>query len=69
MCTHMQTHMQHMVAYGVGNAKRWQGPGSKAAQSGSLLNFTVGMENRNASIRIPHSVLLQKRGWCAPDYQ
>ncbi|CAL8465723.1 g5259 [Coccomyxa elongata] len=58
-----QTHMQHMVAYGVGNAKRWGGPGCKAQPSSSVLDFTVGMENRSASVRIPHSVLLQKRGW------
>lgn len=62
----MQTHMQHMVAYGVGNAKRWGGPGCKAQPSSSVLDFTVGMENRSASVRIPHSVLLLKRGWCAP---
>ena len=56
--------MKHIVAHGVGNAKRWVGGGG-AQPSGSLLEFTVGMEDRRASIRIPHSVLLQKRGWCA----
>lgn len=62
-----QAHMKHIVAHGVGNAKRWAGGagGGGAQPSGSLLEFTVGMEDRRASIRIPHSVLLQKRGWCA----
>ena len=54
--------MQHIVAYGVGNAKRWTGQ-AQSQPSGSLLDFTVGMESRKASISIPHSVLLHKRGW------
>lgn len=66
---HMQTHMQHMVAYGVGNAKRWAGAGCRAQPSSSVLDFTVGMENRSASVRIPHSVLLQKRGWCVSSHE
>ena len=59
---HAQAHVQHIVAYGVGNAKRWTGL-AQSQPSGSLLDFTVGMESRKASINIPHSVLLQKRGW------
>ena len=54
--------MQHIAAYGVGNAKRWTGQ-AQSQPSGSLLDFTIGMESRKASINIPHSVLLQKRGW------
>lgn len=57
-----QAHVQHIVAYGVGNAKRWTGL-AQSQPSGSLLDFTVGMESRKASINIPHAVLLQKRGW------
>ena len=60
--------MKHIVAYGVGNAKRWENGGGAAQQPGSLLDFSVGMEDRRASIRIPHSVLLQKRGWSVPFY-
>lgn len=61
----LQSHMQHMVAYGVGNAKRWAAAGGSGPPGRAMLDFTVGMEDRNACIRIPHSVLLQKRGWCA----
>ena len=60
-----QAHMKHIVAYGVGNAKRWADGGGNAQQPGSLLDFSVGLEDRRASVRIPHSVLLQKRGWYA----
>ena len=59
---HLQAHVQHIAAYGVGNAKRWTGQ-AQSQPSGSLLDFTTGMESRKASISIPHSVLLQKRGW------
>lgn len=59
---YLQAHVQHIVAYGVGNAKRWTGQ-AQSQPSGSLLDFTVGMESRKASISIPHSVLLHKRGW------
>ena len=59
---HLQAHVQHIAAYGVGNAKRWTGL-AQSQPSGSLLDFTIGMESRKASISIPHSVLLQKRGW------
>ncbi len=58
----VQAHVQHIAAYGVGNAKRWTGL-AQSQPSGSLLDFTVGVESRKASISIPHSVLLQKRGW------
>lgn len=57
-----QAHVKHIVAYGVGNAKRWASHG-RAPPAGSILDFTVGVEDRRASIRIPHAVLLQKRGW------
>ena len=57
-----QAHVKHIVAYGVGNAKRWT-PSGRTPPAGSILDFTVGVEDRRASIRIPHAVLLQKRGW------
>ncbi|KAK9814059.1 hypothetical protein WJX72_000155 [[Myrmecia] bisecta] len=52
-------HLQHIMVYGCGNAKRLTG----MHKTSSVLHFTWGLENRSASIRIPHSVVLHQRGY------
>eukprot|EP00891_Asterochloris_glomerata_P004849 jgi/Astpho2/4849/Aster-05785 len=51
-------HMQHMMVYGQGNIKRLLSPDAGRQH----LAFTWGLEQKSASVCIPHSVLLQQQG-------
>lgn len=53
------THAQHMLVYGTGNTARMLCPGPAAA----LSRFSAGVEATGASVRVPHSALLQQRGY------
>ena len=52
-------HLQHLMLYGNGNSKRLTGQ----HRTSSAMHFTWGLEDRSASIRIPHSAFLHQRGW------
>ncbi len=51
-----------MLVYGTGNTLRMLCPGTTA----SLGRFSVGVESTGASIRVPHSVVLQHKVGPAP---
>ena len=50
--------MQHMMVYGQGNIRRLLSPDAGRQH----LGFTWGLEQKSASVCIPHSVLLQQQG-------
>jgi glutamine synthetase len=55
-----KNHLQHLMVYGSCNALRHVN-GTKLP--GSNLQFTWGLEDRAASLRIPHSSFLHRKGW------
>lgn len=52
-------HLQHLMVYGNGNSQRLL----RQQQYSSALQFTWGLEDRTASLRIPYSAFLQRKGW------
>ena len=52
-------HLRHLMVYGNGNAERLL----QQRKLSSALRLSWGLEDRAASLRIPHSTFLQRRGW------
>ena len=52
-------HMEHIAVYGDDNDLRLTG----RHETGHIGNFSSGVANRGASIRIPRSVSAQKKGY------
>lgn len=53
------THLQHLMFYGKGNVARLTG----GRKTSSAHQFTVGLELRNASIRVPHTTIARQGGY------
>ena len=53
------THLQHLMFYGKGNVARLTG----GRKTSSAHQFTVGLELRNASIRVPYTTIAGQAGY------